>query len=243
MKIRIAIFFALMFFQSMASANPDSMWSNCYDVTGRPVLLVDDPGSMRFEATFHDFEPTIVWDSDVSGEISPEAETFLYAHACAHHSLGHTFSLIPEDGEERADCWAANTLINVGIFYEEDLLGVAKELNEKPENIRNLAGLHREINLVACFNPTRKISNENEFNEFEPLCSLQMVEEEYEDVETSIAEDQIPCEHCTCLRWGQCLCDHDFDTITRTVQEKVIRTRFVPKEVCEPNTALDAYPK
>ena len=230
-----------MLFQSMASANPDSMWSNCYDVTGRPVLFVDAPGSKRFEASFHDFEPTIVWDSDITGQVSPDIETFLYAHACAHHSLGHTFSLVPENGEERADCWAANTLINVGIFYEEDLLKIEKEVNLLPENTRKLAGLNRSLSLDGCFETKEKVSNEQEYTEFEPLCSLEMVEEDYEDVETSVVEDQVPCEHCTCLRWGQCICSHDFDTITRTIETHVTRTRFVPKEVCEPKTALDGY--
>ena len=239
MKIRIALLFGLMLFQSLASASPDSIWSNCFDVTGRPVLLQDAPGSMRFEATYHDFEPTIIWDPEVASDISEEAQSFLYTHACAHHTLGHTFAAVPEDGEQRADCWAANTLISVGIFYREDLTLIQKELNEAPESVRNVAGLTRKIDLDACFKDKPKAQAHPPISEFEPLCSIELVEEEYEEVETATVEDRVPCEHCTCLRWGQCLCSHSYDTITRTEETIVIRRRFVPKEVCSPRTLLE----
>ncbi len=228
----IAILLGSMLLHGVSYAAPDIMWSNCFDVTGQPVIISDKPGSQRFEATFHDETPTIIWDSEFTDQFSKEAQSFLYAHACAHHSLGHTYSLFPDDSEERADCWAASTLINVGVFFKEDLHRVEKEINQLPKNLRKLAVLQRALSFDKCFQTINQVSIEDVYKDFEPECKQVMVEEEYEEIETIIQPEQVPCEHCTCVRWGECNCAHAFDTVDRSMELSVTKVRYVPKEIC-----------
>ena len=239
MEKRIAVFFGLMLFHGMCYSTPDILWSNCFDVTGQSVVLIDEPGNNRLEATFHNEDPSIVWDSEFTNQLSKETQSFLYAHACAHHSLGHTYSLFPENGEEQADCWAANTLVNVGVFIKEDLHSVEKEINQLPENLQKIAVVQRTLSLSNCFQTTRNASVEDVYKDFEPECKQVMVEEEYEEIEYIIQPEQVPCEHCTCLRWGECNCAHAFDTVDRSVELRVTKMRYVPQEVCGTNTPED----
>ncbi len=243
MDIRIAFFLVVMLFQGIAQANSDIIWDNCYDVTGQEVVLKDVKGGKNIEASFHEDTPTIIWDSEIGKYLSTDSQTFLYAHACAHHSLGHTYALVPENGEHQADCWAANTLVEVGILQRKNMVFIEREIMQLPSHIKHAHTLDREISLNSCFKDpdTRYVSQENTTSEVAPECREVMVEEEYEEIQPmTTVTDQIPCEHCTCLRWGECICQHAFDTVDRQVEERVIRTRFVPKKICTPQTSASA---
>ncbi len=240
MDLRTALFFGLFFIQGIASAAPSLIWANCFDVTGREVIVQEDEGSKQIEATFHEDTPLISWDSSIGDKLSKEVQTFLYAHACAHHSLGHTYALVPESGEKQADCWAANTLIDVGIFLKSDLVKIEQEISQLPDYLKSTGALKRNVSISACFEEKKaRTVAKDKYSEFEPDCKIVMVEEEYEETElVQTMPEQVPCQHCTCLRWGECICQHAFDTVERPLQQQVTRTRFVPKEVCTPRTAM-----
>jgi hypothetical protein len=101
-------------------------------------------------------QPVIIYHPIVKTAVSQQTESFIYAHECAHHVLGHTAEDAEPVNEQEADCWAIQALYHKGIFNDQDVKIVQAELIATGRaDAMHLSGLARAVNLEACLAPLR----------------------------------------------------------------------------------------
>ena len=110
------------------TARADASFS-CTDYRGMPVSTVYtsrlSDGAIAKQTKFG--HPIIVANKSVLSKFSPAMTTFVYAHECAHHVLGHLKNKISNKSiEQEADCWAAQQLVEQGVFDYGNLREVQK---------------------------------------------------------------------------------------------------------------------
>jgi len=102
---------------------PAAAGYTCTDYRGQsvPTLYttdIDDGAKARQT----DDGPVILANQAVLSHFSEVMNTFVYAHECAHHALGHLkHRTSNRQIEQAADCWAARTLMHNGWFDAQDL--------------------------------------------------------------------------------------------------------------------------
>jgi hypothetical protein len=127
------------------------LWTDCVDATGKQVILSVVPGANDFYATVQNGQPYIIWNPDIASRLSPQTQTFFYAHECAHHVLGHPYVNIPITREKEADCWAIKTLTSRGVIDKPALSKIQNEISELPGDFWvYLPGPKRAIFLENC---------------------------------------------------------------------------------------------
>ena len=98
--------------------------------------------------------PVILANRNILSNFSAAILTFVYAHECAHHTLGHLKQRTSNPViEQEADCWAAQTLIALGVFDDQDLHTVQVVMQQfgKEDNIHPKPEA-RAKNLLQCLN-------------------------------------------------------------------------------------------
>jgi hypothetical protein len=229
MRRSLQVCFILMFLFVPTIVIGDVQWTNCIDGIGNRVLMLETPGTNNFYATVQNGGPVILWDTIFARNLSPQAQTFFYAHECAHHALGHTLTNIPSLREKQADCWAINTLVGSGVFNRADLSQVQSEISQFPGDWWvYLPGPRRAMFFEECLASAGIATAPRQ-----PVCRVITVPEEYTDYQIVLQPQQIPCQHCGCNAWGWCGCRDQFDVIQQPVQVPVTRTRLVPRQVCD----------
>lgn len=226
MKGNLIIVLWLLFIADNAYAQV--MWTNCVDASGRQVAFRETPGTNNFYAKLEGGYPVILWDPVFASQLSPETQTFFYAHECAHHVLGHSYGNIPTTREKEADCWAINTLVSRGILDRKDLRRVQYEISLFPGDWWiYLPGPQRALSFEHCLSAAGI-----EPVDREEYCETVRVSEDYTDYEIINRPLQVPCNHCRCDARGYCGCMHAFDFVDNYIRTPVRKTRYVNKTVC-----------
>lgn len=84
--------------------------------------------------------PAVFYDQRILASHSPELQSFMFAHECAHWALGHMNRPPPhpyhsgarEYEEDAADCWAADRLVQTG-FSEEQLNKTLRDIKAEQD--------------------------------------------------------------------------------------------------------------
>lgn len=136
------------------SLSAQAVYEGCRDYRGIPVLSIrDESAGMRIAVAGYapDGRPTIRYSEGVLRTFHPRTRLFWYAHECAHHALGHGVYNIPTLREKEADCWAIHTLTRAGIFDEEDVRIVQRDLSKLPgDGWVYLPGPQRGVSAASC---------------------------------------------------------------------------------------------
>lgn len=155
-RLLSAMLCALALFAQAAPAAETVSFSfaGCVDSRERPVASRPDADlPVLLETRLIEGNRVIFYNPSLLPQLLPETRAFLYAHECARTRLGLSIDLARSLADaERADCWAANTLLRskliknaAGLTAIETDLSLASE-----EDWAKLPGPARELHLAAC---------------------------------------------------------------------------------------------
>lgn len=128
-------------------------FDGCTDAANQPIASRAEPSlPTLFEVRNVEGKPVIFYSPLQMPHLLPETRAFLFAHECGRLRLQ-----LPSSGErtleqaERADCWAANTLLRSGLIKDASGFdAIAADLSMVGEQWMRLPGPAREVKLANC---------------------------------------------------------------------------------------------
>lgn len=129
-------------------------FKGCVDAKGVNVQWKETPTIADIAQAVFDKKkrPTVEYNPARLRFTSDVTRTFLYAHECAHHVLGHLYVGVQGvDKEQQADCWAVLTMKESGALGDDGLERIQQDLGKLLRADENhSAGLRRAGNLKWC---------------------------------------------------------------------------------------------
>ena len=126
---------------------------SCIDARGRVVRAVQITNGVLAKATTDEGgQPIIQYDARRVDGISPQLQLFVYAHECAHHTLGHdTTGSFTEAQEHNADCRGVDMLTRrLGFTSNDVMLLQGRMLELGSDTVRRLPWRTRAYDLEGC---------------------------------------------------------------------------------------------
>jgi hypothetical protein len=208
-------------------------WGGCRDALGTPVMDYPKYDLQDIAvSTIANGRPVIFYNPNVVVSVSQSTRRFFYMHECGHHALGQIVSgqYIPYASEQAADCWAAQTLVQMGAFSYEDLRNVQRDVANTPGDWSHLPGPQRALNLVSCVQQGSPGGNGGT-DAGGGRCRVVTVYRTITEYATRYVQQQIPCQHPVCGPYG-CGPAHAFDVVMVPQQVPVQRNVPVQQTVC-----------
>ncbi|KAF7598636.1 MAG: hypothetical protein CGU29_11760 [Candidatus Dactylopiibacterium carminicum] len=137
---------------SHASEPVSFSFRGCSDAQNRPVPAVAEAAlPTLFGIGSTDGQPVIRYNPERMPQLLPETRAFLFAHECARIRLNLADGERSPAQAERADCWAANTLLRSGLIKDaKDLEAIATDLSLVGDEWPQLPGPARTLKLSSC---------------------------------------------------------------------------------------------
>lgn len=111
-------------------------YPTCFSVQNVPVTYIADSAvpDIAVARTAPNGQPVVLWNPQVTASLHPFTVEFFYYHECAHHALGHTLGAYGGGAERMADCWAKQTMWQVGVLTPQKYQVIRQELytNSRP---------------------------------------------------------------------------------------------------------------
>ena len=127
---------------------------SCADAAGRPIRSVQTTSGVIARATVDgDGRSVIESDARKVDGVSAQQQLFVYAHECAHVTLGHDVSKpFTAMQEQDADCQAIQTLIRRAGVTSNDVMILQTDMRELPASTaaRRLPWRPRAYDLEGC---------------------------------------------------------------------------------------------
>ena len=127
---------------------------SCADAAGRPIRSVQTTSGVIARATVDgDGRSVIESDARKVDGVSAQQQLFVYAHECAHVTLGHDVSKpFTATQEQDADCQAIQTLIRRAGVTSNDVMILQTDMRELPASTaaRRLPWRPRAYDLEGC---------------------------------------------------------------------------------------------
>lgn len=128
------------------------------------AIVVHGPNPRGASASAHTGRSMILIDPSVLDKL-PYVRSFVLAHECGHHALGHTSpqgflleGFLFKDKELAADCWAAKTLIEAGQGHVvERQIGLFEQRKDLRPGPRYPAWRERVAKMRECTNGRPKV--------------------------------------------------------------------------------------
>lgn len=154
MKKRAFVILAALALCAVQSQAQPLTYGGCRDFRGIPVVsAVSNVNNVAVATLAPDGTPVIYYNTQVLGHFHPVTRQFWYLHECAHHALGHTInSAHPLVREKQADCWAINTMKQLGQLNLQTMAIIQQDISQLPgDGWIYLPGPQRAISFYACF--------------------------------------------------------------------------------------------
>lgn len=151
-KLAYAILAALALCAAQSQAQPLT-YDGCIDFRGIPVVsVVSNVNNVAIAALAPDGAPVIYYNPRVLSYFHPVTRQFWYMHECAHHALAHTMnSAHPFVREKQADCWAINTMKQLGQLNPQTMAIIQQDISQLPgDGWVYLPGPQRAISFYTC---------------------------------------------------------------------------------------------
>lgn len=128
-------------------------YEGCHDFRGIPVASVtSNVNNVAIAALVPGGAPVIYYNPQVLSYFHPVTRLFWYMHECAHHALGHTIgSAHPLVREKQADCWAIQTMFQLGLLTNQAMRIIQQDIRNLPgDGWVYLPGPQRALSLSFC---------------------------------------------------------------------------------------------
>lgn len=95
-------------------------YPTCFNVQGIPVTYFPNPNvnDIAMATTAPNGSPVVIWNPNIAASLHPATLEFFYYHECAHHALGHPLGSYGPGSERMADCWAKQTMMQIGVITQ-----------------------------------------------------------------------------------------------------------------------------
>ena len=134
---RVFLFFALSLCLAWFGKDARAQsYPTCYNAQNIPVSYFPDPmvSDIAIARTAPNGMPVVLWNPQVASSLHPFTLEFFYYHECAHHALGHALGAYGGGAERIADCWAKQTMWQLGVLTPQKYQVIRQELhsNSRP---------------------------------------------------------------------------------------------------------------
>lgn len=195
----------------------------CRDARGLPVTVIPAQIPDIGQAALGPLgQPIIYFNVLWARELPDDVVTFFLYHECGHHALGHTLGAgYPLTNEQAADCWAARTLVNSGVFDDDDITEVQRAIAQLGRgDWTHLPGPMRAMNLRACLGGDRSNDDDDSDTGSSAKLTCTVTRTEIDDVDDDDVKDEV----------GESVLDSDSATVIR---------RAIRKQQDDLNDAID----
>ncbi len=137
---------------------PATVWAEpdlprCIDGRGYNVIFFEDASLAKLAEIDNadDGWPLVRYNADALPQLDSKTRMFFFYHQCGHHVLGHALKPdITYQMEEKADCWAVNSLFYSGRLRRSEFKTVQKQISALSEKDWRKVGPRRALRLANC---------------------------------------------------------------------------------------------
>lgn len=130
MRLILIVVIAAMLSASAGRSMAQAAYPSCFSINNVQVQYYPDPSinDIAVARLAPNGLPVVLWNPNILLSAHPATQEFFYYHECAHHALGHTLGAYGPGGERQADCWAKQTMIQVGVLTQHKYQIIRQQL-------------------------------------------------------------------------------------------------------------------
>ncbi|WP_050930125.1 hypothetical protein [Aestuariivita boseongensis] len=130
MLFRLSVLLGIAIALHATPSTAQTVYPACYNIQNVQVHYYPDPSipDIAVARTSPNGQPIVLWNPSILMPRPAATQEFFYYHECAHHALGHALGAYGPGGERQADCWAKQTMIQVGVMTPQKYQTIRKDL-------------------------------------------------------------------------------------------------------------------
>jgi len=130
MRIWLSAVLTAMITFAAGKAMAQAPYPSCFSINNVQVQYFPDPtiNDIAIARLAPNGMPVVLWNPGILLSMQPATQEFFYYHECAHHALGHTLGAYGPGSERQADCWAKQTMDQVGVLTQHKYQIIRQQL-------------------------------------------------------------------------------------------------------------------